>query len=744
MPRPVLVRLFAGVLSLVLASLAAQASQQTISGIVLDQTQAAVPRAWVRLLDPSNQEVARTLTDDQGRFRFEGLRAAHYSIEVGLTGFETQTQIASPGTEVQVVLRVAPVRESVVVTATRTSAPMEQVGASTTVLSKDEITNRQEQTVEELLPSVPGVTVVRSGGLGALTSVFVRGGNSNYNKVLLDGIPLDQPGGDYDFSNLTLENLDRIEVVRGPQSALFGTDAMASVIQLFARRGQAEDRRPHVSLSAEGGKYKTWHARGGLFGQTRAFDYSLGWSRVSTENQGPNAFFHGTSISANLGYGLGQHTTLRLILRGELSRAGTPGQTAFGSSDRDSFFRRRDGYGGFSIRNETTSFWEQRVTYTFSRSRQVSRDLGTDPPFTPSFEGHTALFPFCDFAFDFINDSRRHHVSYQSDFRTGLLDRPLGRHIFTFAFEWDRELGSLGDRLLPEPPTRAKRDSFGGTFQDQMIWGPASLGYGVRVEDNDSFGRTVIPRGSIAYLVRKSGESFGATKLKFNFGLGVKEPTFVESFSPVPSFKGNPSLGPERARSFDSGVEQRFWRDRGKLELNWYDNRFSDQIAFQTVSETPFVGTFFNVGRSKAKGGEVLIELAPGGGLRGIGSYTYLDSQITASANPGSLTTGVGRPLLRRPRHSGSFELVWSCGGINITSTTLFIGRRADSDFAFLQPPLTSNPGYTKWDLGWSFRSPHRVTYFGVVENVLNQSYMEALGFPALKLTYRAGARLIF
>ncbi len=749
-------RLIVSAAAVFFASLCAHAqTTATLSGSVLDPSLAALPRATVRLLDLAGTEINRKLADSQGRFRFENLPAPNYTVEASLTGFQTRTVTAHAGSDVEIVLPLDPVRENIVVTATRTETPTSQIGTNTSVLTENEITPQQKLLVSQLLQSVPGVMIVRTGGFGNVTSVFIRGGESDYNKVLLDGIPLNEPGGVFEFSNIMAEDLERIEVVRGPQSALFGSDAMASVIQLFTHRGKAETRRPHISLAFEAGKFQTLRGRAGVGGQVGKFDYSVNWARLETDNQEPNNAFHNTTLSSNLGLALGKNTTVRLILRGNFGRAGTPGQTAFGRPDRDAFFRKADGYSGFAVHNQTTSQWEQRFTYTFARSRQVSRDLIEDPPFVPTFEGRVAQCPdpvtgiigpclFFDFLFDFLNDTRRHHIGYQSDFQAGSGGRAIGKHIFTFAFEWDREQGFIADRLFGEAPTRAERDNFGGTFQHQVVWGRASLSNGLRVEDNASFGRTVVPRSSAAYLLRQGGGMFGTTKLKFNFGLGIKEPTFIESFSPSPFFQGNPQLRPERARSFDFGIEQRFWKDRAKLEVNWFDNRFRELIAFRTVSFSPFRASFFNIARTKAKGAEVIVEVAPGSRLRVFGSYTFLDSEITRSASPFSPVFREGQSLFRRPRHSGSIRLFYNWRGLNITSSAFFVGPRVDSDLVALQPPITENKGYIKWDLAWSYRSSYKVTYLGVVENLLSREYMEALGFPALKLTYRVGARVDF
>jgi outer membrane cobalamin receptor len=690
------------------------------------------------------------MTDTQGRFRFADLAEAGYTLSAELVGFSTLTQPVRPGETVELTLSLAPVREQVVVTATRTEAPSGQVGAATSVLFEGELEQRGVVPVSEGLRALPGAAVARTGGYGASTSVFVRGGESDYNKVYLDGIPLNEAGGAYEWSVLTAENVERVEVVRGPQSALFGSDAMAGVVQLFTRRGPEERGRPRLTLSGEGGNQDTWRARAGVTGAGGAFDHSLWWARFSTDNREANSGFHNTTLSGNFGAALGERASVRAILRGELGRVGTPGQTAFGRPDLDSFLRRRDGSAGVTVTDRTASFWEQRLRYSFAQSRQRSRNLAVDPPFVPRFEGRVAQCfdfgtgvvddcEFFDFLFDFLNHARRHQLSYQSDWRAGAAGGRRGLHLISFAFEWDGERGFLGDRLAPGGEVEARRDNFGWVFQHQAVWGRLYLTNGVRIEDNDSFGRSAVPRSSLAYYVRRGGGAVGASKLKFNFGLGIKEPSLLESFSNGPFAFGNPELRPERARSFDFGVEQRFWYDRAKVEANWFDNRFRDLIAFEITSFVPFTGSFFNIGRSKAKGGELILEVAPGGGVRARGQYTFLDSQVTESGTVFDPVFEEGNRLFRRPKHAGGVEVFWDWRRVSVGSTTLFVGRRTDSDFALLG--LTAGEGYTRWDIGASYRSAYGVTYFAVVENLLNRDYMEVLGFPALKLMFRAGAR---
>ena len=712
--------------SLILGALTWAQPALQISGVVIDANHAVIPRASVRLLSSDAKEVAHTLSDQRGRFTFEQA-CGGCSVEVQLEGFETK-KASLPLSPPEIELAVAPVREELNVTANRTETPTIQVGSSFTTIDAKDIDDRQSLVFGDLLQTVPGAIVNRSGGLGTVTSLFIRGGESDYTKILVDGIPINEPGGAFDFSSVTADNINRVEIVRGPQSALFGSDAMTGVVQIFTRHEESEDSKTQVRLDFDAGKYNTFHGGIGAGGQYKNFDYHGYWSRINTDNQGPDSDFQDSTGGFNLGLKLGDETHVRWIGRGDSSHAGTPGQTAFGPPDTGSFISKGEGYSGLSFNNHTTEAWNQRVTYTYERSRQVSRDVIVDPPFTPTFDGSSAPFDSFDFPSDFINDTRRQHVDYQSDWTLGSGDKSYGQHIITLAFSWDRETGLIGDDLSGFAPTHALRDNFGGTFQHQAVLGRLVLSNGVRVEDNGSFGRAVVPRSSEAFLLRRGSGTLGATKLKFNFGLGIKEPGFTESFSPDSSFMGNPNLRPERARSFDFGVEQRFCNDKTKVELNWFDNRFRDIVQFVSLPPTPtnpFPGTFENVSKSKANGAELIVQTVPVRGLSVTTGYTYLNNN-----------------LVRRPRHSGSLAVVWDWRKLTLSSTTVYVGRRADSDFLGLG--LTSGSPYSKWDIAWAYHITKQIAYTGVFENLLDRSYMEALGYPALRATYRTGLRVQF
>jgi len=720
---------------------ARQASSSTASGTVADPQGAAIARAVVRLVDGGHRTVRETLTDDAGRFTLDLAGCAGCRVEASLPGFLAAS--ATPeSAAVRLVLALAPVSESVVVSATRDAVPGGQVGATTTVIDGAEIERRGVALVSDLLRDVPGMAVVQSGGIGGVTSVFARGGESSYNKVLLDGIPINEPGGTFNFSTLTTANLDRVEIVRGAQSALFGSDAMSSVIQLVTKRGSAAGGPFQGAATIEGGGYGTTRGGGEISGRTGRVDYAIEAGGFATDGREPNSRFTDTTASWNTGATIRPGMSLRTVGRAEWSRAGTPGQTAFGRPDLDAFFQRHDTVGGVTFEHAQGAF-TGRATYAYSTSDQVSTNLIADPPYTPQFGTNVGAFQFFDFLFDTDNTIARHRVSYQGDWRLGRLGRVATAQFLTAAVDVDAERATLRDRMAGAT-VRAARNNAGVTLQYQAVSSRISLVAGVRAEDNASFGTVGVPRLSVSGLAHRGSGTLGDTKLKFNAGLGVKEPTILQSFSPNAYFLGNPNLLPERARTVDVGVEQRFADDRAKVEVVWFDNRYRNQIATQTTDFTTFAAEYFNIGLTTARGLELAAETAPVPAVHLRGGYTFTDSKIVDSTNSFSPVFAVGQWAFRRPRHAGFVQIAWERRAVTIDLAGTFTGRRTDSDFVSLGTPITSDAPYAVWTLGGHYRPTPRVDLFLRIENLTDKDYMEPLGYRAWRRTAHVGVRIGF
>ncbi|HEX9368437.1 MAG TPA: TonB-dependent receptor, partial [Vicinamibacterales bacterium] len=576
-----------------LVSVAALADAGPVTGIVVDSSGRPIPRALVQVVTRDGATASTIFTDADGSFRLstapDGCR-----LRASLTGFQSATGDCRGDAPVTLTLGIAPVTEHILVSATRTEAPASQVASAVTVFDAEEIERKQEPQLADLLRGAPGTTVVRVGAPGSVTSLFVRAGESNYTKVLLDGIPLNEPGGAFNLSNVTTENLERVEFVRGANSTLYGSDAMTGVIQLFTRRG--ERRRPDVRLFLEGGTFSTARGSASVSAKAGRLDYSLDAAGLSTDNEVPNNRFRNATLSGSAGARLGHGATLRLIGRAERGHTGTPGQTAFGRPDLDAFYSRHDGVLGAAF-DQNLGALHQHAAYGLAMSHQASTNLLLDPPYTPTFDGRTAPFQFSDFAFDSRTNLRRHHASYQVDGTVATAG--AGTHVETALVDWDGERATLIDALAGTS-VPASRDNVGVTLQHQALWSRAFVTAGVRFEHNESFGNATVPRVAAAWYARKGGGAIGATRISASAGRGIKEPTVLQSFSPNPFFKGNPDLQPERInRALELGLEQRFAKDRLRVDAAWFDNRYLNIIATRTISFSPFVSQYFNIGLTR-------------------------------------------------------------------------------------------------------------------------------------------------
>jgi vitamin B12 transporter len=713
-----------------------------VTGTAVDSSGRALPRVLITLVDASGATVDTTFTFPDGTFHVGADVPSGCKIQASLAGFESAVVDCGSGQNLKVTLAVAPVQEAVVVSATRTEAPLGQVASSVTVFSAADIAARQNPMVIDLLRTAPSAVVVSNGSHGQVASLFLRGGESNYTKVLLDGIPINEPGGTFDFGALTTENIGRIELVRGAQSALFGSDAMSGVLQLFTAR--AATGAPRGSVAVEGGTFGTFRASASASGRVgQGFDYSVGAAQYSTDNDVPNNEFDNTTLSGSAGFTLPAHATLRVTGRAELGKVGTPGQTAFGRPDLDASYTRHNGVGGVSFVQDVTPSFTQRASYALSVAHQTNSNLLIDPDYTPSFEGHTAPFVFSDFPYDSFNDLRRHYANYQADWRVPTSRGAVGTHLLTFAADYDGERGTFEDRMAGTTLSPS-RNNVGFTVQEQALWSRVFVTGGLRIEHNDSFGSAVVPRGSIAYIVHQPSGSLGETTIKASAGLGIKEPTLTQSFSTSPFFLGNPDLDAERSKTFDLGVEQRFLADRARIEATWFANRYKDIISTQTLSFVPFVSQYFNIGLTRAQGAELSGDLAPAPGLLIRGGYTLLASKIIDSTSPNNPVFEEGQWLFRRPRHSGYVGLAWARDRLTADVSAVFIGRRVDSDFSSLEPPIESNDGYMTWDLRAAFRVVGPLSITGAVDNLTDADYMDPLGYPALGRALRIGLRAGF
>lgn len=704
------------------------AAPAPIVGSVTDRSGAALVRAFVAVVDAAGKTRASAITDDRGEFRLDVATCVNCRVEVSLTGFRTSTMTvtaADAGSATfhpRVTLDVAPIADAVIVTPTREAAPASQLGASVTVFDADAIARRGTSSLADLVRESPGVSVMETAGLGGVTSLFMRGGASNYTKVMLDGVPLNEPGGTFNFSNITTSNLARVEVVRGAQSALFGSDAMTGVIQLFTARARA-GARPSFSGSLETAGYATERGDAAVSAGGDGWDASVGVAALRTDNRAANNRFTSRTLSWSAGRQFSSALELRTVGRIEDGRAGAPGQTAFGRADLDAFYDHLDTTAGVSLEYRASSNWKQRASYSITRSRQDSTNLIEDASYTPRYGASVAPFTFFDFTYDSGNILRRGVFSYQSDWRIG----GAVTQLVTAALDWDSERATLTDRLA-KTALDAARDNVGVSVQHQVIGRRGSLVSSLRAEHNDSFGNTWIPRVSAALVLHDANSAWGELTLKANAGRGVKEPTILQSFSTNPFFLGNASLLPERARTADIGLSQRLAADRVRVDLVIFDNHFRDQISTVTTSFNPFRSQYMNIGSADARGVELVAEIAPVAALRLSGGYTHLTKA----------------DLFRRPQNTAYARAAWTAGGASVDLNGTFIGTYVDNDFSSLSPAITSSGGHWRWDASARYQFTPKFEGYVRVQNLTDIDTMEPLGYLTWRRTAHVGLKVRF
>jgi vitamin B12 transporter len=619
----------------------------------------------------------------------------------GFSSFQKDIVIEGSQPIEDVVLQVRGVDETAVVTATRSIVSTDNIASSVDVIDREQIDASHTSMAADLLRNVAGANVVQTGNPGGLTSLFVRGGNSNHTKILIDGIPINQPGGTYDFAHIPTDNIGRMELVRGPQSALYGSDALSGVLQIFTQRGVGS---PEGEYSIEGGNYGTLKETAAARGAWQRFDWSNTFSRLDTDNILPNNDYRNASYFGNFGFTPTSRQTLRGTLFHISSRAGTPGDDA-------------PGYFSYTPHDHATDLERAAgITYQALVGSRLTQHLA---------------YNYYDHDYEYVSSSfgisptahTRNHFEYHGDVAvpmTGTL---------AYGIDFDRESGTIA--TLPHT-----RNNTGFYIQDQFErWNRLNLTAGVRVENNTTFSTSTNPKFGASFRLEPG------TRLRFSAGTGITEPTFTENFSQNKFFLGNANLVPERSRSWETGIEHSFFQNRVTADLTWFDNRFRNWI--QTVTNPDFSVQYQNIGQIHARGLETRVRLR----VRQLAvqtNYTYLDGFIEQSSLK-SFPYRVGDPLIRRPKHAGDVRLTWIEKKWTAQWSTRAVGQCADSDFfAYNAAPnsLTSNAGYSISDASFSYDFARPVSAFVRLGNVFDRNYQEVLGYLALRRTFVVGTRI--
>ncbi|MGE3276962.1 MAG: TonB-dependent receptor [Vicinamibacterales bacterium] len=723
-----------------------------IDGHVLDPDGRVAPGATVTA---TRRGVTRTTTATaDGTYTLTRLAPGTWQIAASTLG------LASPWREVRLddgdpvtadlTLQVRAISEGVVVSAGLVDQPLSRTPDSVTVIDGADLRTHQATTLAEALPLVPGFTVARSGGPGTLTSLFPRGGESDYTLVLVDGVRANGFGGGLDLAQVPLDQVDRIEVVRSPQSALYGADAIGGVIQVITKHGGA----PSANARIEAGTRATRRAAAATAGEVQAWRWQAGADWFEDEGYTGLAPASGETVSnddartgqasVGLGWRNARGTDVLGTFRYVDTDRGAPG--AYGSDPAGRFFGVDRVSRGTTARRAGSLRLVQPWFGPSSRVRQrVDLDIARyDLDFTSAF-GASA------------SGTRRTHLRAQTDVAASaavglsagaewLGERATSTYITAASGEIPVErqvLGLFGEARWTGHPRatvtagvraeRIHRDALPG---DPFAFSPRP----------DFAADTVVsvnPKVAVSWLVSPGTPAGGAsawTRVRATAGTGIRPPDAFEI-----AYTDNPSLKPERSRSYEAGVTQALAGGALSLEATAFLNQYDDLIiSVGRLTATSRYQTD-NISNARSRGLELAGWWHAADGLQVRAAYTFLDTEVLAvdGENQAPSPYTVGDALLRRPLHQATLDLTWTGSRLTAFAALKARGETLDAEPAFGPTGgLYANPGHAVADIGASFRVRRAIEVYGRVLNLLDRQYEEVLGYPVPGRTAFVGVRL--
>ncbi|MFJ5370291.1 TonB-dependent receptor plug domain-containing protein [Bosea sp. CER48] len=591
--------------------------------------------------------------------------------------------------------------DDIVVSATGTPTPAREIASSVTVITAKEIEQQQRRTLPQALATVPGLNIVQTGGPGGLTSVFMRGTNSNHVKVLVDGIEANDPSTpnrSFDFGSMLTDDIERIEVLRGPQSGLYGANALGGVISITTKRG---DGPPKATARIEAGSHGTFNQSAGFGGGDDRFNYAFNVAHFRTDATevtppnlvppgrriNPNAFDN-YSYSGRVGVALGETLTLNWIGRYQDGQLRYTGDTGFPSLPAP--YRSLQNYAQAFTRGEVV--WDPfggRFVNTFGIS-YTNQDRATR-----TANGNTGILGLPN-----ENLGERTKIDWR-----GNLEIARG-HNLLMGLQYERERLDTAS-LAASNGNKAAYLEYQGNIQDRYF-----LAANIRHDNDDSYGGHTTYRIAPAVIIPGS-----ETKLKASYGTAFKAPTLSELFidyRPGFNFYGNPNLSPEESRGWDIGFEQPLFDKRMQLGATWFQNDI-DNLIVQNTARTSYA----NIGKAETKGVEAFaaLEISPQFRVRADYTFTLAKDEIAH------------QELLRRPRHKASATATWTpTDKLTLSATLLYVGSWVDGNRDFSVARMNAK-GAALVNLAAEYKATEKVTVFGRVDNLFDKRWENPVGF---------------
>lgn len=600
--------------------------------------------------------------------------------------------------------------DTIVVTATRIPTPEAQIGSSISVVTADEIAARQIQSLPDLLKELPGLNVVQTGGPGGQTSVFMRGTNSTHTKVLIDGIDVGDPSSatsSFDFGQLLTQDIEKVEILRGPQSGLYGSDAIGGVINVITKSGSGPAR---FNLSAEAGSFDTFNQAGGVSGSIDGFHYAANVAHLHSGavpvtpldllapgERRIDDYDDNLTASTKLGFDVTDHVDLGLVARYTDTHLRLTG----------------DNFSTFPATPDASqSANNTRQYYTRATAHGVALDGALEQTVGAAFSNIKSYqFSPDNPESDYFGE--RSKFDWQGNIRLAgdeklVLGAEHQRDAITVAISASTTINSGYAEL---------QSSFGDSVFNALS---------VRYDDNDRFGGKATYRLAPAYLINGTG-----TKLKASVGTGFKAPTLDQMFQSFPAFGffANPNLKPETSLGYDLGFEQSIPGEKVRFGLTYFRNTIKNLIG-----DNATFTSYANVGRAVTDGVEGFAAYQPLQDLTFRLDYTYI--QATDDV--------LHQELLRRPKHKINLNTAWhATNRLSFNANLLSVTSWIDGNRDFSIPRLTA-PGYTTVNLAASYDLTNNLTLYGRLNNLFDRHYQNPVGFLQPSLGVIAGIRARF
>ena len=609
----------------------------------------------------------------------------------------------------------------IVVSATRTETPYYNVASSVSIITAEQISQKQYSSVVDLLREIPGVTIIQQGGPGKLSYVYLRGTNSNHTLVLVDGIEMNDPSSPnnaFDFSFLNTHDIDKIEIVRGPQSTLYGSEALAGVISIFTKNGGPKN---NYSIQTEGGTNNFFKAIIGTSGSYGVIDFFISVNRLGSDGvSASNSKFGNKEKDGFTNNGLTSGFGIKI---GDYGKINLSYRFTKGESDLDQSEKFGDD-PNYKYKIEEQLF---RIAYSknfFDGNLETRLNTSLIKRINSSLDDFDALHPMI--YSDSYNSASRIKLDWQNNLRF------IDNNFITIGVETEQEKASTSyysqsewgpyQSLFPEN----KVVTTGVYLQDQFnIANSFFASAGVRIDKHQKFGTETTYRIAPAYYNDKLN-----MKLKFTFGTGFKAPSLFYLFDPM---WGNPDLKPEKSRGWDLGIEKYLMQNKIIIGLTYFNIKLKNMFGFDSNFRT------VNIASASTKGIEFYTSLVNYNGISVNANYTFTETRDLFEGS-----ADYNKPLLRRPKQSASLNINYEYEKLNMNLGINYTGRRDDKDFSTFPAARITLPDYFLINIASSYSLLDYLKLTARIENLLDRDYEEVLYYGTLGRTFYLGLNLNF